>query len=434
MSDQKSASFPYFGNYDILPRMAEAVLRDRLVQQVPFHYGWVILVSGALGAFMTLPGQTQGVSVFFDPIATTLKLSRAEMSLAYTLGTLAGVLPAPLVGRWIDRRGPRRAAGIIALATALACVVMGLSNSALTVTIGFAVLRGSAVGALSLVSQHVINLWFVHRRGIAAAAVSLGLAVGSMCFPPFMEALINAFGWRDAYLLLGALVGGTMIPIGLLLFRARPEVFGLLPDLGRQVQKGVSRLEPTFTRAQAVRTPLFYTLAFANVLSNAIGTGLLLNHFDLMTRIGLAREAAVLVFGPLAITQVCAVLAMGPVVDRLRPHMLIAVPMTSMASACVLGMMRAPLAYGIVLGLALGSFQSVNIAVYAHYYGRTHLGEIRGLTFVITIVGAALGPVLFSWGSARGSYVPVLGSAAALCVMAALVNLVARPPQSPPGE
>jgi MFS family permease len=410
--------------------VTQAAIRDRLVTGVPFHYGWVILASGALGAFMTLPGQTQGVSVFFDPIAASLNLTRPQMALAYTLGTLAGVLPAPLVGRWIDRRGPRLSAGIIALATALACIVMALSSSALTLTIGFAALRGSAVVALSLVSQHVINLWFVHRRGMAAAAASLGLAVGSMCFPPFMEALINGFGWRHAYLLLGALVGGTMVPVGLLLFRTRPEVFGLRPDLGRQTRKEVSRPEPLFTRAQAVRTPLFYTLAFANLLSSAIGTGLLLNHFDLMARIGLGRAAAVLVFGPLAITQVCAVVAMGPIVDRLRPHMLIAVPMTSLAGACLLEMMGVPLAYAIVLGLALGSFQSVNIAVYAHYYGRTNLGEIRGLTFGIAIVGAALGPILFSWGSAAGSYVPVLSSAAAMCFLAAVANLVVRPPRS----
>src|SRR5258708_28071660 len=82
------------------------------MRSVPFHYGWVILASGALGSFMTTPGQTYGVSPFFDPVAHDLGLSRAAVATAYTLGTLAGVLPAPFVGRWIDRRGPRVAAGL----------------------------------------------------------------------------------------------------------------------------------------------------------------------------------------------------------------------------------------------------------------------------------------------------------------------------------
>jgi MFS family permease len=105
--------------------------RDRFVEGLPFHYGWVILVGGAIGSFMTLPGQTNGVALFFDPIAGDLALSRSQVALAYTLGTLAGALPAPLVGRWIDRRGPRLAAAAIAIAMGLACVVTALTWSAL---------------------------------------------------------------------------------------------------------------------------------------------------------------------------------------------------------------------------------------------------------------------------------------------------------------
>jgi MFS family permease len=83
-----------------------------------FHYGWVILASGALGSFMTIPGQTYGISPFFDPVARDLGLSRAAVATAYTIGTLAGVLPAAFVRRWIDRRGPRLAGVLIGLALA----------------------------------------------------------------------------------------------------------------------------------------------------------------------------------------------------------------------------------------------------------------------------------------------------------------------------
>jgi MFS family permease len=224
-------------------------VRDRFINWVPCHYGWVILIGGALGAFMTTPGQTIGVSAFFDPLARDLALSRAAVALCYTLGTLAGILPAPLVGYWIDRRGPRLAAGVIALAVTLACGVMALTQSALTLTLGFAVLRGSAVGALSLVSQHVINLWFVHRRGMAAAAASLGYALGGMVFPPVIEALMQAAGWRHTYAVLGVLVSATMLPVGLLVFRDRPERFGVRPDLGTQPLRTRARSELEFTRA-----------------------------------------------------------------------------------------------------------------------------------------------------------------------------------------
>jgi MFS family permease len=409
-----------------------ADVRDAVMRSVPFHYGWVILMAGGIGAFMTLPGQTNGVALFFDPLAADLGLTRAQVALAYTVGTLAGILPAPLVGRWIDRRGPRLAAGAIAIAMGLACVVMALTSSALTLTIGFAAIRGAAVGALSLVSQHVINLWFVTRRGMAATAASVGVGLGGVAFPPVIEALIRAGGWRYAYLTLGVVVAGTMLAVGLLLFRGRPEQFGLSPDLGTPRQRPPGTPEPAFTRAGALRTPVFWTLSLANLLINALGTGLLLNHFDLLSRGGVAREAAVIAFAPLSIAQVVAAVGIGPLVDRFVPHRLVLLPMTSMAFACLfVGTVASPseaFVYASALGFAYGSFQAINAAVYAHYFGRKHAGEIRGMTFVITIVGAALGPLPFGWAAAHGGYFPVLAVGAGLCTIAMVANIVVDRP------
>ena len=402
------------------------------MRSVPFHYGWLIIMAGAIGSFMTLPGQTTGVAVFFDPLAADLHLTRSQIALAYTVGTLAGILPAPFVGRWIDRRGPRLAAGAIAIAMGVARVVMALTWSALTLTIGFAAIRGAAVGALSLVSQHVINLWFVTRRGMAATAASAGVALGGVVFPPVIEALIRGGGWRHAYVTLGVVVATTMLVVGLVVFRDRPERFGLSPDLGAPTQRSHAEREPTFTRAEALRTAVFWTVSLANVLTNAFGTGLLLNHFDLLSRGGVAREAAVFVFAPLSITQVLAAIGIGPLVDRFVPHRLLVLPMTSMAVACLfvgtVSSTTGAALYAIGLGGAYGSFQAINAAVYAHYYGRKHAGEIRGVTFVITIVGAALGPLPFGWAAAHGSYLPVLVMGAALCATAIVANLVVGRP------
>jgi MFS family permease len=141
----------------------------------------------------------------------------------------------------------------------------------------------------------------------------------------------------------------------------------------------------------------------------------------------------VVVFAPLSITQVVAAVGFGPLVDRFVPHRLLVLPMASMAFACLFVVAVASTAsaflYSIALGLAHGSFQAINAAVYAHYYGREHAGEIRGITFVITIVGAALGPLPFGLASAaHGSYFPVLVAGAVLCVLAMIANLLTIEP------
>jgi len=69
--------------------------------------GWFVLIAGAVGVFMTTPGQTVGVSAFVDHIAVDLDIPREQVVMLYSVGTLLGILPAPLIGRLVDRYGPR---------------------------------------------------------------------------------------------------------------------------------------------------------------------------------------------------------------------------------------------------------------------------------------------------------------------------------------
>jgi MFS family permease len=382
---------------------------------------------------MTLPGQTAGVSVFFDPITTDLHISRTSASVAYSVGTLAGILPAPVIGRWIDRRGPRLTATIIAGGLALACVCMAFVESVLTLLIGFALLRGMAIGGLSLVSQQVVNLWFVHRRGIAAAAASLGLAAGSMVFPQLIDSLISLYGWRGAYLALALLVALTILPIVAALFRDRPEKFGLTTDAGLPPVATETREEPSFTRKQALRTGVFWLLCAVGFLTNAIGTALLLNHFSIMQTAGIGRSDALNVLAVYAGVQVVVTLGTGALLDRYEPRRLVPLAMFLLAATTALPALGSGVAaswlYALCLGGAYGSQQAIGAAGYAQYFGRDHLGAIRGASFVFGIGGAAFGPLPFAasidW---TGTYFVALASSCVLCLACGFASFVVRRP------
>lgn len=410
----------------------ESRQHSRAIAASPIHFGWVILAAGTLGTFMTMPGQTVGVSVFFEPVTAELGLSRTQASLAYTIGTLAGLLPAPLLGRWIDRRGPRWTATIIAVGLVLACAFMAIVHSGLTLTLGFALLRGTAVGGLSLVSQHVVNLWFVRRRGIAAAGASLGLAAGAVVFPQLIDMLIVTHGWRGAYLALAALVALTILPVAIGLFRDRPERFGLLPDAGRPTDRTLPA-ERSFTRGEALQTGVFWLLCAASFLSNAIGTGLLLNHFSIMHEAGLNRDAALRLLAPLAGFQVLATLGIGAMMDRVEPRWLVPLPMAALAVATGLAILGGGAgfgwAYALAAGLALGATQAIHASAYAQYFGRDHLGSIRGVSYVFGIGGAAFGPLPFATSiAATGGYAVVLLISGALCLLCGAAAFLVRRP------
>jgi MFS family permease len=382
---------------------------------------------------MTLPGQTAGVSVFFDPITTDLHISRTSASVAYAVGTLAGILPAPVIGRWIDRRGPRLTATIIAGGLALACVCMAFVESMLTLLIGFALLRGMAIGGLSLVSQQVVNLWFVHRRGIAAAAASLGLAAGSMVFPQLIDSLISLYGWQGAYLGLALLVALTILPIAAALFRDRPEKFGLTTDAGLRPVATETREEPSFTRKQALRTGAFWLLCAVGFLTNAVGTALLLNHFSIMQTAGIGRSDALNVLAVYAGIQVVVTLGTGTLLDRYEPRRLVPLAMFLLAATTALPALGSGIAvswlYALCLGGAYGSQQAIGAAGYAQYFGRDHLGAIRGTSFVFGIGGAAFGPLPFAasidW---TGTYFIALASSCVLALACGFASFVVRRP------
>jgi MFS family permease len=399
------------------------------------HYGWIILGAGTFGSFMTLPGQTAGVSVFFDPIIAELGISRTTASTAYAVGTLLGILPAPVIGRWIDRRGPRLTATIIATGLALACAFMATVQSAIVLLVGFALLRGTAIGGLSLVSQQVVNLWFVRRRGIAAAAASLGLAVGAIVFPKLIDGLISLYGWRGAYLALAGLVAVTILPVAAALFRDRPEKFGLSADAGLPAAAEKSQTEPSFTREQAFRTGVFWLLCATGFLTNAIGTAFLLNHFSIMQTAGIEQRDALLLLSLLASVQAIATLGTGSLVDRYEPRHLIPLAMLMLAAASALpafgsGFVISAL-YALCLGGAYGSQQAITAAGYAQYFGRDHLGAIRGASFVFGIAGAAVGPLPFAasveW---TGSYAAVLIGCCALCIACGAGAFIVKHPSS----
>lgn len=405
-----------------------------MISASPVYYGWIVVAAGTLGVIMTTPGQTVGVSAFLDSIIADLHLSRSTVSLMYTVGTLLGAFSMPFFGRALDRFGPRRMVVLIAALLALACVGMALVTNALTLLLGFTALRALGQGALGLVSVHVINLWFVRKRGLALGISGVGAALANAVFPWLIAFLIAAVGWRAGYAWLGLLVAVTILPVGAWLYRDQPEHFGLQPDghlRPGQADAGVA--EQNLTLPQARRTAMFWIILTSNVLIAALGTGLIFHHFSILGEGGLSRDTAALVFVPIAVVFALSNLAGGVFIDRFSPRALIPVGL-----ACLTLALLAPLvvhdlptawAYGALLGVMQGTQSAVGSTAWAYYFGRAHLGAIRGVAFTASVAGTALGPLLFALGKdLSGSYAGVLTASAAVPLLLAVASPFVRPP------
>ena len=177
--------------------------------------GWSVVVAayfGVMVGFGSLLVFTFGT--FVKPLGAAFGWNREDVSAAFGFAALTVAVCSPLLGRLLDRYGPKR---II-----IPCMaVFGISFASLgfltphlyQLYAVFVVLGVVGNGTSQMGYSRAVATWFDQRRGIAFALVMAGSGTGSMLFPPFAQTLITHFGWRAAYMLLGGLVLILGIPL-----------------------------------------------------------------------------------------------------------------------------------------------------------------------------------------------------------------------------
>lgn len=394
-----------------------SVKSSRLIKATPFFYGWVILVVGTVGIIMMGPSQTFTISVFIDYFIKDLGISRANISLIYGLATFAASLLLPQMGRLVDRYGARRTTPLIALLLGLAAMALALVQGPLTIFLAFLALRFLGFGALQLVSNYAIAQWFIRQRGRVMGLAGLSLSIGLLIFPALSQYLIGQFGWRMAFVWLGGLVWVVMLPLGWGFFRDRPELYGLHPDGDAPPASfpsaGETAGEENWTLAEARRTQIFWLFSAGITVLTMLLAGLVFHQTSLFAARGLSREVAVSVFNVIAIFSVIGNLATGWLLDHLSPRWVLSGSLFLLAATMLMLMvMTTPeqaLIFGGLNGLTSGAFRVLDAVVWAKYFGRLHLGSIRGAVMIGVVGGTALGPYPLGLSlDILGSYTPAL--------------------------
>jgi MFS family permease len=403
--------------------------------------GWRIVAFAAIALGMTGPGQTVGVSVFVDPMIGALDLTRSEVATAYLVGTLAGATAMPRLGRLIDDRGTRLAMAVVSGLFGLALAGMAGVVGLITLVVGFTGIRMFGQGALGLVATTSVAPWFARRRGFA---IGVTTAVGSALLslvPVFSEAVIlPAVGWRGAWAVLGAMVWLVVLPIAIRGMIDRPSQVGQQPDgdvpLEAAAAADAEAARVSFTRGEAMRTPMFWAVAGAVAATGMIGTGLAFHQIDLLGEQGLTATQAAANFVPQTFAALTATLLVGSMVDWFSARWVLAVSMMLLAAAMVMVPFVSPgliaVVYGMVLGAAGSAARALEAASFPKLYGLRHVGAIRGAVTSISVASTAFGPLALSLGrDLTGSYVQVLLVLLAFPVGVTFLGLFARIPTRP---
>lgn len=440
------------------------------------YYGWVIVPLAMLAMVANSPGQTLGISIFNEPIRQSLNLSHSQLGGAYTLGTLLGAIPIMYIGALVDRYGLRRALlGLLTLFCG-ACLMTGAAYNWWTLMVAFCLLRMLGPGALSLVSSSILPFWFDRRLGTVEGIRSLGHA-GSMALIPAVNLwLVSHFGWRGAYLLFGAGIWAVLFPVYWLLFRNRPEDVGQKIDGGRwrdtiserdagpthtghrvndsEHQNPLNRparsffpsifSTPTttghdFTLRETLRTFAFWVAALGTAAFGLVHTALFFCLIPIYQERGLTELHAATSMMVFAISLALVQFLGGVLADRMKSPPLLAIGLSGTAMGVLMLYFAttplAAIASSIVLGSTLGLHSGAVQPLWARYFGRLHLGKIRGLLTTLCIALSSLGPLIA--GTVRdfsGNFDLAMWIFVAIPLPLAILSWFAAPPEvaSPP--
>ena len=412
--------------------------------RLPFYYGWFIALGGAVNASFVLGSAQFALSTFLIPMEEDLGWSRTVFFGALSVRFLLAGLLGPVIGPLSDGvRAPRYMMPIgVALLGGSLAAIRWVDNPAVFFAL-YGVVGAVASAILHLTMWEAIILkWFSRKRTRALIIGGIGEGSGPLFFPLLLTAFIAWFGWRDAWLWYGVGTTAILMPIALLL-RTRPEQVGQMLDGGPPPNEGSLEqqqaptpvnTEDSFTRQEAMRTQGFWMLLLIFTLSGIVITGFQSQWIPHFRDIGISATLAATAVSVYGLLNSTSRVLWGILIPRfpIRRLMVTHALAAGGGVAFLVFMVDGPVTlfiWAIYQGLVLGVFFSLHTIICAEYFGRPHIGAVRGAMLPPTSLSRAGGPLLLSAiRDARGSYEAafalVLGGWA---VMAALTFFSRKP-------
>jgi len=401
--------------------------------RLPFFYGWIIIAVTFITMAIGVNART-AFSLFFPPIIDEFGWERGVTAGAFSFGFVVSAIVSPLIGRLMDRLGPRSVMelGVALMAGGLLLAPLTSQPWHLYLTIGVLVGAGSICLGYSGQSLFLPN-WFIRRRGLAIGFAFAGVGIGSVTLLPWVQWMIDHSGWRTACTAIGLLVLVVLAPINLLL-RKRPEDLGLRPDgdaaaSAASVSPLSNIVDPDWagvdwTLRRALRTARFWWLAIGYAGGLYIWYAVQVHQTKYLLDVGFSPNVAVWALGAVSLLGIPGQILLGHISDRVGREWIWSASCAGFAVcfAALIALARyptLPLVYLMVgsqgaLGYGLTSIMG---AVVVEIFQGKHYGSIFGTIMVAALAGGAAGPLVTGllhdlWGNYTLAFLIAIGVSA----------------------
>ena len=384
-------------------------------QNAPF------LATGALLSFLSSFGQTYFISIFGGEIRAHYGLSNGDWGLIYMIGTGASAAVMVFAGGLADRFRVRQLGITIILMLGLSCLLMAWNPIAALLPFLVFCLRFFGQGMTTHVATVAMARWFIATRGRALAVAAMGYMFAEATLPLFMVWLKSRIEWHVIWVGC-ALFCFAMIPVLFRLLRLERT-----PQSVASADQSTGLFNKHWTRADALRHPIFWAMAPAVMAYSGFGTAFWFHQVHFAEIKGWSHLALVAVFPLGTFTVFLSTIVYGWAVDRIGAVPLLPFYLIPFVLAFVLHWYAPSLGWTalamILMGAAGGGQATLLNACWAEFFGTMHLGSIKAATTALMVLGSAIGPGLSGWliDNGVGFEIQMLGYAATFLIAALLL-------------
>lgn len=382
---------------------------------------WTLVVAALVGSsFAALP--VYSMAFFIEPLSGEFGWSRTQVSVGLSIFAFIVTPLAPFAGALIDRWGPRPVALIGLTLTTAAVASLGLTTGALSLWIGQWVIYALAACCLK------VTLWtaavasvFKAGRGMALALTICGTAVAQTIAPLLSNWLIEATGWRHAYV--GLAIGWGGLALVLCVFFLR-DARSLQAPLSAETNAGAPAPLEGLSIQEALRSAALYRIGGALAISSIVSVAVVTHKVSILHEMNITRDVAAQIAATAGAAGIAGKLITGWLYDRKFSAWIggLAFGIPALGFALMVDPIRTPLLIVVAMifvGLGSGSALQATVYLIARYAGLRNYGKIFGSISSVIALSVGLGPLL------GGAIYDATGSYSLLIVLGIPLSLFA---------
>ena len=401
-----------------------------------YYYGYNILAAGFImqgicyGAMFTY-------GVFFKEFQTEFGWSRAMISGASSLAFLIGGAFGIPAGRLNDKIGPKALSVVVSILFGLGYLLLSRLQTPWQLYLIYGLPVAVGFGAFDVITLSTVSRWFVRSRGMMSGVVKVGTGSGQVLMPLFAAALIAAYGWRSAYIILGVVIIVLLVAAAQVM-RHNPREIGLLPDndpYEPSTPDSDSR-DPGMPLKEIFRTKQFWAINLAEFCSFFCLLTVVVHIVPHAIDQGLAPGTAAGVISAIGGMSIVGRFVLGSAYDRIggkRSLMICFIILfCSFIWLQVAGSAWMLFLFAVVYGFAHGGLFTVVSPTVAELFGTGSHGVLFGIVLFSGNFAGAIGPILAGrifdvMGSYRIIFLMLIVVAATGFVLVSLLRPLRKP-------